>query len=155
MPAYITHAPMRWSDMDALGHVHNARFMEYYESARTDLVQRLLNVLGDAGGVGLVVRRHEIDYLVPLVYRPRPLLVESSISHIGTTSFALTHVAREDDEDIVYGRATTTIVAVDAATGRPVDISPELRTSLEQFMVEGEADDSATDATPTGEGKIR
>lgn len=131
--AFTTLAPMRWSDMDALGHVHNARFLEYYESARTDLVQRLLTTLGGAGDVGLVVRRHEVDYLVPLVYRPRPLLIESMVSSIGTTSFALQHVAREDDGSVIYGRATTTIVAVDAGTGRALALPTELREALASY----------------------
>ena len=49
-------APMRWSDMDALGHVHNVRFMEYYEAARTDLIHRLLERGEDWQGVGMVVK---------------------------------------------------------------------------------------------------
>jgi acyl-CoA thioester hydrolase len=126
-------APMRWSDMDALGHVHNARFMEYYEAARTDLVQRLLTTLGEAGGVGLVVRRHEVDYLLPLVYRPQPVVVDSWVTRIGRTSFALHHVAGEADGQTIYGQATTTIVAVDAGTGRPIEMPPQLREALAEF----------------------
>lgn len=142
---------MRWSDMDALGHVHNARFMEYYESARTDLVQRLLNTLGGAGEVGLVVRRHEVDYLVPLVYRPRPLLVESKVGSVGKTSFSLHHVAKEDDGSVVYGRAITTIVAVDARTGKAIELPQELRSALVEFT-DADGENTGTPvSTTTGE----
>lgn len=136
MASFNTYATMRWSDMDALGHVHNARFMEYYEAARTDLVQRLLTELGGANGVGLVVRRHEVDYFVPLIYRPRPLVVVSWVANIGTTSFALAHLAQEDDASVTYGKCITTIVAVDAGSGNSVRLPPPVRAALERFTAD-------------------
>lgn len=125
---------MRWSDMDALGHVHNARFMEYYEAARTDLVHRLLREATDWQGVGLVVRRHEVDYLLPLVYRPRPIAVDSWISHIGTTSMTIAYEALEEDRSVIYGRAQTVMVTIDAASGQPVPLPESVRDALREYQ---------------------
>lgn len=125
---------MRWSDMDALGHVHNARFMEYYEAARTQLVHQLLSEATDWAGVGLVVRRHEVDYLVPLVYRPRPIAVDTWVERIGTTSMTLAYEAVEDDRSVVYGRAKTVMVTIDAATGEPVPLPDSVRESLRRYQ---------------------
>lgn len=125
---------MRWSDMDALGHVHNARFMEYYEAARTDLVHRLLSEATDWQGVGLVVRRHEVDYLLPLVYRPRPIAVDSWISHIGTTSMTIAYEALEEDRSVIYGRAQTVMVTIDAASGQPVPLPESVRDALREYQ---------------------
>lgn len=134
MPAFRTLAVMRWSDMDALGHVHNGRFMEYYEAARAELVQRLLAETGDPAGVGLVVRRHEVDYLVPLVYRPAPVVVDTWIAKVGTSSVTLVHQAGEEDGSVVYGRATTTLVAVDAETGASRALPTTVRAALERYQ---------------------
>jgi len=125
---------MRWSDMDALGHVHNARFMEYYEAARTDLVQRLLDVLGGAE-VGLVVRRHEVDYLRPLVFRGEPIAIDTAVAAIGRSSFTLEHTASEPDGSITYGRSRTVLVAVSPESGESVVLPPALRNALGDFSI--------------------
>lgn len=141
-------AVMRWSDMDALGHVHNGRFLEYYEAARADLVYRLLVETGDPAGVGLVVRRHEVDYLLPLVYRPEPLAVDTWITKIGTSSVTLMHTAGEEDGSVVYGRAVTTLVAVDATTGTPVAFPEAVRAALKRYQdVDPASPDADTKAT--------
>ena len=121
--------------MDALGHVHNARFMEYYEAARTDLVHRLLSEATDWHGVGLVVRRHEVDYLLPLVYRPRPIAVDSWISRIGNTSITIAYEVREDDGSVIYGRAQTVMVTIDAASGQPVPLPESVREILREYQL--------------------
>lgn len=135
---------MRWSDMDALGHVHNARFMEYYEAARTELIHRLLAEATDWQGVGLVVRRHEVDYLLPLVYRPRPVAVDSWIERIGTTSITVAYEAVEDDRSVIYGRARTVMVTVDATTGQPVDLPASVRELLRQYLPGEETPEGST-----------
>ena len=134
MATFRTLAAMRWSDMDALGHVHNARFMEYYEAARTELIHRLLAEATDWEGVGLVVRRNEVDYLVPLVYRPRPIAVDTWIERIGTTSMTLAYEAVEDDRSVIYGRARTVMVTVDAASGQPVPLPEPVRQLLHRYQ---------------------
>lgn len=126
---------MRWSDMDALGHVHNARFMEYYEAARTELIHLLLAEATDWQGVGLVVRRHEVDYLLPLVYRPRPIAVDTWIERIGTTSMTLAYEAVEEDRSVIYGRAQTVMVTVDATTGQPVALPESVRDLLREYQL--------------------
>ena len=35
-PAHVYRCPLRWSDMDAYGHVNNVRFLTYLEEARID-----------------------------------------------------------------------------------------------------------------------
>ena len=35
---FVYDCPVRWSDMDAYGHVNNARFMTLYEEARVALM---------------------------------------------------------------------------------------------------------------------
>lgn len=40
---HFIHLPVRWGDMDALGHVNNAVFFTYDESARIDYFQGLIN----------------------------------------------------------------------------------------------------------------
>src|SRR6185369_12177279 len=64
---------LRWSDMDAYGHVNNARFLTLYEEARVAL---MFTAARDAGLTsfedGIVISRHEVDYLRPVDYGTGP-----------------------------------------------------------------------------------
>jgi len=133
-------AVMRWSDMDALGHVHNARMLEYFEAARVELIQEVLD-LGriEPADIGLIVRRHEIDYLAPLVFRPTPIAVDMSVERIGSSSFTLAYSVGEPDNSITYASAITVIVAVTASSGRPTEIPQALRDHLIRYS-SGEGD---------------
>lgn len=130
MPSYRTLVQMRWSDMDALGHVHNTKFLEYFELARAKLVLELVAV-PHRTNTTLVVGRHEVDYLAPLVYRPEQIAVDSEVADIGTTSFTLASAVLEPDGARHYARVRTVVVAVDATTGGPVPISAPIRAALE------------------------
>lgn len=132
MPSYRTLAQMRWSDMDALGHVHNTKFLEYFELARAKLVLELV-ALPHRTNATLVVGRHEVDYRAPLVYRPEPIAVDTEVANIGTTSFTLASAVLEPDGSREYARVRTVVVAVDATTGEPVPISEPIRAALETY----------------------
>ena len=66
---FVYDCPVRWSDMDAYGHVNNVRFLTLYEEARV----ALMFVGAREAGVtsledGIVIFRHEVDYLRPVDY---------------------------------------------------------------------------------------
>ena len=71
---YAVDVALRWSDMDAYGHVNNVQFLRLLEDAR---VAALADWLGnhDMLDSGIVVNRHEIEYLAPLVFRPAPVRI--------------------------------------------------------------------------------
>ena len=51
---YEMTIPIRWGDMDALGHVNNTTYFRYLESGRVDWL-RSINCLMDAKDEGVVV----------------------------------------------------------------------------------------------------
>ncbi|GGO81049.1 acyl-CoA thioesterase [Wenjunlia tyrosinilytica] len=132
MARHIYECPLRWSDMDAFGHVNNVVFLRYLEEARIDFMFRLAPGNGSkALSGGSVVARHEIDYLKPLVHRHAPVTVEAWITKLGAASMTVAYEIK--DEDQVYVRAATVVVPYDLAAGRPRRITPEERGFLEQY----------------------
>ncbi len=115
--------------MDALGHVHNAAFLNYFELARAKLVMSVLHLPRETDMV-LVVRRHEIDYLRPLIYRPEPVAVDSAVSAVGRSSITLQGAVREPADDVVYAAITTVLVAIDRSTGAALAIPESIREAL-------------------------
>ena len=55
--------PLRWSDMDAYGHVNNVQFVRLLEDARVAMLVDWFPEGLEQLDRGIVVARHEIDYL--------------------------------------------------------------------------------------------
>jgi acyl-CoA thioester hydrolase len=113
--------PLRWSDMDAFGHVNNSRYLTYLEEARVDL---LLNTVGAHGEAmmrdGVLVAHHSIDYTAPLEFRPEPVLIDVWTQKVGGASFTVAYrvydPATDERDEIVYATASTRLVAFSLAT---------------------------------------
>ncbi|GAA3824424.1 thioesterase family protein [Streptomyces coacervatus] len=119
--------PLRWSDMDAYGHVNNAIFLRYLEEARIDF----LALRAKESEEGSVVARHEIDYKRQLVHRPDPVDIELWVTEIRAASFTIAYQVK--DEELVYVRASTVVVPFDFETQRPRRITSEEREFLERY----------------------
>ena len=76
---------VRWSDLDANGHVNNAVFFTYCEQARIDWMQ---SVAGQTtpDGYGAVVKKTSCTYLRPVNY-PATVEVKLFAGKPGRTSF--------------------------------------------------------------------
>ncbi|MFT2017071.1 acyl-CoA thioesterase [Streptomyces sp. 796.1] len=135
MARHVYSCAIRWSDMDAFGHVNNVVFLRYLEEARVDLMWRLATETDDeAFEGGSVVARHEIDYRKPLVHRHAPVTVETWVTKIGAASLTLAYEIK--DEDTVYVRASTVVVPFDFEAGRPRRLTRVEEKFLSEFVEE-------------------
>lgn len=109
-----------WGDMDALGHVNNARYFDYFQEARVEWLQKLGVTLKES--LGPVVIHVTCTYLKPVVY-PATLKLRSSLHSLGTTSFIIDHDLYQ--ADILMAQGTSKVVWVDYTKNKSVPI-PEL-----------------------------
>lgn len=123
---------VRFADIDSLGHVNNVRFFDYLEDARLGMLHIDPYKAGDAPFKGLVVSRHEIDYLRPLGFRAEPVRVETWVTDLRAVRFTLEHEIRDDDE--MFVRATSVIVAYDVERAAPRRLTSDERGYLRRFM---------------------
>lgn len=117
-------------DIDELGHVSNQVYLRWVlevataHSASVGWSHREYRALG---GV-FVVRRHELDYLAP-VLAGQQLRVSTWVESLRAASCVrATEIARDDD--IVF-RAATTWVFTSLPTGRPQRIPDQLRAAFQ------------------------
>jgi acyl-CoA thioester hydrolase len=99
--------PLRWADMDLLGHVNNVTYLDYVAEAREALLA------GHPAATASVVR-HRVEFVKPLVFHRRPVLVDTWLSSTSTDEVELSHEVYDapvDDESerTVYVRATTVL----------------------------------------------
>ncbi len=118
--SYRTEVPLRWSDMDAYGHVNNVQYLRLLEDARVIGFREWFPDHDVVGG-GIVVSRHEIEYLAPLVYRAAPIEVEMWVTSISAAAFDLGYRVVDPPAvgERVYAVAETGLVAYDLAASRP------------------------------------
>ena len=74
--------PVRWVDLDALGHVNNAVYLNYLEEARDRLLE---------SGLGpehahIVIAHVEIDYRHEIARGVPHVLVTAAVESVGTSS---------------------------------------------------------------------
>ena len=64
---------VRFSDVDVYGHVNNVKYFEYFMEARILFTARLWRGLTDDGPpVTMVTARSDVDYKLPILFRPEP-----------------------------------------------------------------------------------
>ncbi|MCC5577863.1 acyl-CoA thioesterase [Microtetraspora sp. AC03309] len=131
---HVFHRQVRFADIDSLGHVNNVRFFDYLEDARLGMLFVDPVREGGRSHQGLVVARHEIDYRRPLTFRPDPVRVETWVTEIRPARFTLAYEIRDDEE--VFVRARSVMVAYDVAGARPRRLTEDELAYLKRFSVE-------------------
>lgn len=79
---------VRFSDIDAMGIVHNAIYFEYFEQARLLFFREMVGLQWDWSTQGVIVARNEADYLQPISL-DEEVFIEVFCHSMGTTSFCL------------------------------------------------------------------
>ncbi len=139
--------PLRWGDLDAFNHVNNTAMLKLLEEARVRAFW-----IPDAGepapdtavlessvrsGVLTLIARQESEYLAPVPYQRHPLDIQLWFSALGGSSIEVCYEVCspvEAGEQTVYARAATTVVKVDAASGRPLRLSARERAARTPYL---------------------
>ena len=119
---------IRWSDVDAYGHVNNAVFLTYLEEARDEWLERALSSEGDAWDY--VIARVEIDFRRELTLADDRVVARCGLHSLGTSSL------RTREELVTRGAATAAeaeavLVARDRATRSSRPLEKRERAALE------------------------
>jgi len=134
---HLYRCPLRWADMDALGHVNNVRYVDYLQEARVDLLRlHGRSALGEELAEGIVVVQHDIEFTAPLSYRAEPVSIESWVTEIRAATFTLAYEIFDevDGERHVYARATTILSPFVFSAGRPRRLEGKEKELLSRFL---------------------
>jgi acyl-CoA thioester hydrolase len=118
---YEMSIPIRWGDMDAMGHVNNASYFRYLETIRIDWM-RSIGCQPDPQGEGPVIINAFCNFYRQLEY-PGDVLMKMYASDPGSSSFeSWVTMERADNAGVTYaaGGATTVWVDFRAQKSRPL-----------------------------------
>lgn len=124
--------PIRWGDMDALGHVNNTNYFRYIESARIAWLEQV-GGLPDARSEGPVIVNASMNFLKQLTY-PGEIEVRTFVAGPGRSSIEVSHEIRLLDADGVAGalhaHGSAKVVWVDFRLGKSVRLPDALRNAV-------------------------
>jgi acyl-CoA thioester hydrolase len=140
---FLFDVSLRWSDLDAYGHVNNARFLTLYEEARVAMffVGARAHGLGSFEE-GIVIARHEVDYLKPIDYGTAPteateaprVRIEMWISELRVAAFTVSY--EMFDGKVLASRAKSVCVPYNLANSHPRRLSADERAFLTPYLTE-------------------
>ena len=130
----FTHkAFVRWNDLDAFGHVNNAKYLTYAESARIDWGQQQFAEKDDSVLVQMTVARSEIDYLLPITEFESYYDVDLWVESIGNSSFVVGYEVTKDG--LVFTKMKTVQVMIDLESRKSRPIKDNERSFLTKYLV--------------------
>lgn len=118
---FETRIPVRWGDMDAMGHLNNAAYFRYLETARIDWF-RSAGFMPDAQGQGPVIVNAFCNFYRQFEY-PDEVLLKMYVSDPARTTFetwATMEKAAEPGRICAAGGATTIWVDFPAQKAVPL-----------------------------------
>jgi len=122
--------PIRWGDMDAMGHVNNTLYFRYIEQARISWFDSLgLRSLINGEGPSLI--NTSCTFLKQLSY-PGTVEIRTYSGEVGRSSVTTYIEIRPSyDPDVVYAEGSAKIVWVDYIRGKSVPLPEKMRSVVE------------------------
>ena len=117
---------VRFRDLDPMGHVNNAVYLTYIESARVAFLQHL-GAAPTLEDMSIIVARIEIDFRAPVGFG-EDVDISVHASRFGGKSFDLDYELRVGDT--VVAEAKSVLVAYDYGTGQAIELPGEWREKL-------------------------
>jgi acyl-CoA thioester hydrolase len=114
---FVYRDTVRFRDLDGMGHVNNAVFLTYMESARIAYLSAL--GAGDNPQHSLILARAEVDFRSPIAFG-EDVEVGVRPSRIGTKSFELEYEVRADGRVAAEGKSV--LVGYDYEAGASTEI---------------------------------
>ncbi|MBN4071293.1 acyl-CoA thioesterase [Crocinitomix catalasitica] len=134
---------IRFGDCDLAGHVHNAAYLHYFESARINFFVSELGKDWDWKRNGLILKKNIIDYNIPTQLADK-IEVEVRTTQIGTKSFTLSYTVRiqnesrylsgENKEGLEKAYGESVIVCFDYEKGETIPIPEKLKEVLQNHL---------------------
>ena len=123
---------IRWSDMDQLGHVNNAKYLTYFEQARIEYLHEVCQ--WNWTETGAILANAYVDYHRPVVY-PAATYVYVRVSKMGNKSFELSYmiVSEIGEKEKIMTTGYTTLVLFDYDTKTSVSIPDRIRRQIETY----------------------
>ena len=124
---------VRWGDMDAFGHVNNATYFTYCESARIRYFDELdLDQYREQDSHGPAIVTATCNFHRQVHY-PATLEAGVRVVRMGRTSFTHDYVVLRQGTDEVVADGTSVVVWVDYDAGKSIPVPEKLKERIREI----------------------
>ena len=120
--------PIRWGDMDAMGHVNNTIYFRYFETARIAWFDQIA-CAPDPGGEGPVIINAHCSFPKQLKY-PGEIEVSTLVGPPGRSSFEMVHeirvVGADGETGALHAQGGAKVVWVNFPAEKSVPLPEEI-----------------------------
>lgn len=127
--------PTRWNDLDALGHVNNIYYFEYFQIARGYYMPTVCKQW-DWNKDMFVIAHIECDYMKELTLRSKKPTIHVRVSSLSNKSFEMEYMVTstgKDGEMVLHAKGKSVQVMVDIVAKKSMEIPQWLRESIENY----------------------
>jgi len=122
--------PIRWGDMDTMGHVNNTIYFRYFEIARLDWMYAVGAAADPGAGQGPLIVNAFCNFIRQLAF-PGDLLAKHYVANPGRSSFdTFITLERTDDPGVIYAEGGATTVWSDYAAKKSAPMPEWFRALL-------------------------
>jgi acyl-CoA thioester hydrolase len=129
--AHVERIPIRWGDMDAMGHVNNTVYFRFMEQARISWFDRLVPEDEAWQATGIVIANASCNYKRAMTY-PGTVEVKLFVGPPGGASVPTTYELRVDADPVPYADGAATVVFIDMQSQKSKRIPESIRARLAQ-----------------------
>ncbi len=129
---YETDIPLRFGDLDAMGHVNNAVTLTLLELGRMKFFAEVLGV-SRVEDIRFILAEAVVRYRIPILLHDAVRL-RITIADISRSSFRFLYELFDPRDGRVFTEAETVQVTYDYATGRPVPLSREHEAIFRDYL---------------------
>jgi acyl-CoA thioester hydrolase len=123
---HVERIPVRWGDMDAMGHVNNTVYFRYMEQARINWFETLVPQSDAWKSIGIVIANASCNFRRAINY-PGVVEVKVFTGAPGGSSVPTFYELRVGDQMYADGAATVVFIGDDQ---KPLRIPPDIRDLL-------------------------
>jgi len=127
---HTTRIPIRWGDMDAMGHVNNTVYFRYMEQARIEWLEALGYGVAVTLDESPVIVHASCTFIVPFTY-PGTVEIRTYAGRPGRSSLPTWQELYKVGEDMLHAEGTAKVVWTRPATGKSAPLPDNIRKLVE------------------------
>jgi acyl-CoA thioester hydrolase len=124
---YQSDFPIRWGDMDAMGHVNNVMYFRYFEQVRMEWYDQFGFASRSSDSQSIVIVDNHAEYLKPVTH-PMHINVQMFGHSPGRSSFISSYLLTVDG--VLFTRGSAKVVWIDTALGKSIALPSGVRDLL-------------------------
>jgi acyl-CoA thioester hydrolase len=127
---FAWRVPVRFHDLDVMGHAHHTLPIIYFEEARAAYWREVAGRPA-VEDIDYVIAEIRVQFKQRIMY-PATLKVQMAVTHVGNASFTMEYRLADEDE-AVLATGESIQVMFDYTTGRAMRMPDDMRERIESY----------------------